>query len=256
MCLIVFAWQAHPRYHLILAANRDELHNRPAEAAGWWQDHPEMLAGRDLAAGGTWLAVGKSGRFATVTNYREDRQAAAGLLSRGDLVTGFLAASSSPLGFAGSLQDSRYAGFSLLLAAGDELAYVSNRGEAPRLLPPGVYGLSNCALDTPWPKLVRSRDRLRRLLRDDFVGEDSLLHLLGDTNEATKEEAENGALPYPLPQFQSSPFIVSQEYGTRCSTALLHGCDGTVTFSERRFDCDGDLSGQSRFEFAATPALH
>ena len=250
MCLIVFAWQAHPHYRLIVAANRDELHQRAALAAGWWPEEPTVLAGRDLQADGTWLAIARSGRFATVTNYHEHRHIDGAPKSRGALVTAFVTAEEGPQTYVEALDESQYAGFSLLAAEGDELAYVSNRGDPPRLLPPGIYGLSNAALDTPWPKLVRSRERLRELLQADAVAEEDLLHLLADRTPA--EVSVSDDLPFTLAQNISSPFIVSSEYGTRCSTALLFTHDGQITFNERRFDSDGAISGESHFSFVVS----
>lgn len=252
MCLIVCAWQAHPRYRLIVAANRDEFHARPALGADWWTDQPTVLAGRDLQAGGSWLAVNRSGRFATVTNYREHPHTPGQLHSRGDLVTRFVTAGNTPLQFAGSLVGDQYAGFSLLASAGDSLVYASNRGDLPRALPAGVYGLSNATLDSPWPKLLRSRERLRRLLRNDKPNTTKLLSLLSDRTPADAGEAA-ADLRYSLPHFLSSPFVVSHDYGTRCSTAIMIGHDGSASFSECRFDRDGTFVGRSDFEFELEP---
>ena len=165
MCLIVFAWRAAPERRLLLAANRDEQHSRPSQDAHWWPDNPSILAGRDLQAGGTWLGVSKSGRFATVTNYREQQAPRRNALSRGALVTDFLDAEDDPLSFANAVAGDRYAGFNLLTTDGDQLVYFSNRGDDPVVLEPGVYGLANASLDTPWPKLTRSRERLAALIR-------------------------------------------------------------------------------------------
>ena len=250
MCLIVFAWQAHPRYRLVVAANRDEFHQRAAAAADWWPDEPAVLAGRDRQANGTWLAISRSGRFAAVTNYREDRQQDGAPLTRGALVTDFVTVAEGPRAYAEAIDGSQYAGFSLLAGAGEQLVSVSNRGDPPRLLPPGVYGLSNAALDTPWPKLVRSRDRLRELLRADSVSETDLLHLLADRTAADISIGDH--LPFVPEPISSSPFIVSPEYGTRCSTVVLYTHDGQIKFSERRFDAAGAISGESQFRFAVS----
>lgn len=253
MCLIVFAWRAHPHYRLVLAGNRDEFHSRPAAPLGWWADAPEVLGGRDLQAGGTWLAMARSGRFATVTNYREDLRPQSGLRSRGELVTRFLGAEENALAFAAAL-DGRYAGFSLLAATlgGDgELVYVSNRGDAPRVLAPGVYGLSNASLDTPWPKLVRAKARLERVLAEG-VGVDPLLALLADREPGSPDDIADAIaddLPQPTLRAIAAPFVVTPAYGTRCSTVVLARNDGYITLHERRFDPAGLPLGDTRKDF-------
>lgn len=254
MCLVVFAWKVHPDYRLILAANRDEFYQRPSQPLQWWPDKPDLLAGRDLQAGGTWLAIGRNGRFATVTNYREHQRKKPGLLSRGELVTDFVDGSSRAEHFAGSVEGQRYAGFSLLAADGDDLCYSSNRGDKPESLAPGVYGLSNASLDTPWTKVIRSRDGLQSLIRSGNVNETSLVRLLGDRTAATVPDIEPGELPFDLARALTAPFIVSKEYGTRCTTTLMLSQSGEVSLSERRFDDKGERSGESRFRFSAIEA--
>lgn len=253
MCLIVLAWQAHPAWPLIVAANRDEFHGRPAEPLGWWSDRPEVAAGRDLQAGGTWLAVSRDGRFATVTNYRENLKVQPGDRSRGALVTDFVSGGQAPLAFARAIEAERYAGFSLLAAtpstAPAALGYVSNRGDPPRLLDAGVFGLSNASLDTPWPKVVRSRQRLRTLIERDAVTTDALFALLADREPADESFAPARDLPPAEARAVSAPFIVTPAFGTRCSTVVLFGTDGQVRLIERRFDADGDRDGESSLEF-------
>lgn len=249
MCLIAFAWRRHPAYRLILAGNRDERHDRPAKAMHWWPDRPDLLAGRDLQAGGTWLAAGRNGRVAAVTNYREPEVTRHGLRSRGELVERFVAGDMAPDDFAASLDGERYAGFSLLLTDGRELWYLSNRGDRARSLAPGVYGLSNAALDTPWPKLVRSRDALQRLIADDAVNASALIRLLGDPRPAPANEIDDSEIPFEIARVRSSPFIVSDEYGTRCTSALLWSEDDEITLVERRFDAAGRNTGENAFSF-------
>lgn len=253
MCLIVFAWNAHPRYRLVLAANRDEFHARPAREMHWWPDAPGLLAGRDLEAGGTWLGITDSGRFAAVTNYREGVAPQPGLRSRGELVTGFLSGEGDPLALDARIDGERYAGFCLLACDGNSLAYLSNR-DATRRLEPGVYGLSNASLDTPWPKLLRSRDALRALIDDGEPDVDRLLAIVGDRREADPVEATGDALPFELEKRLSAPFVVAREYGTRCSTVMLWRHTGEVEIAERRFDPDGNASGEMRFAFRAPAA--
>lgn len=258
MCLIVFAWQAHPEYRLVLAANRDEFHARPAAPLGWWPDEGNILGGRDLQAGGTWLAAARSGRFATVTNYREDLAPHPGVRSRGELVTHFLADSRSALGFAEALDGNDYAGFSLLageLGDGDELAYVSNRGDPARALTPGLYGLSNASLNTPWPKVLRSKARLTSLLQDR-VDADALLALLADREPGSSEDIADAIaddLPPEMARAIAAPFVVTPAYGTRCSTVLLVSASGEVAIHERRFDPAGAPVDESHVQFEIAP---
>ena len=252
MCLIVFAWQAHPEYRLVMAANRDEYHRRPSQALHWWADSPNVLAGRDLQAGGTWLASHRAGKFATVTNYREHQRAEAKFCSRGELVTNFVTSNVAAETFTSSIAGERYAGFSLLAIDNDDLYYVSNRGDGPTLLAPGIYGLSNASLDTPWSKLVRSREQLQSLVDSGEVNETALMQLMADREPARVSDVETGELPFKIARALTAPFIVSPDYGTRCSTSVMWSHSGRVALSERRFDAAGNTTGQSRFSFETT----
>jgi len=255
MCLILFAWQAHPRYPLVVAANRDEFHQRPTAAAGFWEEWPDLLAGRDLQAGGTWLGVTKSGRFAAITNFREPQAGELPLEhSRGHLVTDFLVDESPPLRHAEQLAErgSAYSGFNLLLGSGDSLAYVSNRSDRPAVVSTGSHGLSNHLLDTDWPKVHAGRAQLESLLEHEQVESEALFELLGDRSVAPgniPEGTEDSLVPELVVR---QNFIVSPAYGTRSSTVLLADRDGNVEFVERQFDPAGMTTGTSRFEFKIT----
>jgi uncharacterized protein with NRDE domain len=253
MCLLVVAWKSHPRYRLILAANRDEFHERPAAALAWWQDEPRILAGRDLRGSGTWMGVARSGRFGTVTNFRDlEAPPAPDAPSRGDLVTRFLTGATSPKEYLDDLRGRapRYAGFNLLLGGPRALYYFTNRnGLDARLLPAGIYGLSNHRLDSPWPKLMRTRSRLSELVRDDRVESAALFDLLADRAPADPDEIPDTGLPPDWERALSAPFVVHDRYGTRCSTLLLVERNGHTTMLERRFDESGALTGSSRMAF-------
>jgi len=227
MCLIVLAWRVRPDFPLIVAANRDEFHARPAERAGFWKDHPSILAGRDLQARGSWMGVSRSGRFAAVTNYRGGGDASA-KESRGALVTGFLLNSLKPESFVSELSEKKnnYSGFNLLMADRDELWWLSNRDGGSRRLEPGVYGLGNFFLDTP--EIDEPKNRFSRVV-DPVPSMEPLFSVLSDSK------------------------IVAPEYGTRCSTVLLDGAEGIVRFAERSFDADGKEGETLRFEFHRTP---
>lgn len=244
MCLIALAWKIHARHRLVVGANRDEFHARAAAPAGRWDDAPAVIAGRDLVAGGTWLGVSDEGRFAAVTNVRDGRLPPKMARSRGALTADFLRSTESPLAAAGRAHDERaqYGGFNLLLMAGDELVYVGSHGDPPRSLPPGLYALSNAMLDTPWPKLARLRQSFGELIArhpggDDDELESDIFDLLDDREPAADADLPDTGVGLAVERLLSAPFIVSPEYGTRCSTVVM--IDGEARLSERRFDPAG-----------------
>ncbi|MFL6577355.1 MAG: NRDE family protein [Povalibacter sp.] len=254
MCLLVLAWKSHPRYRLILAGNRDEFHDRPAAPLNWWQDDPRILGGRDLKAGGTWLGVARSGRFGIVTNYRDLMAPVEGAPSRGNLVPRFLTGATSPKEFLDDLRGAamRYSGFNLLVGGTRALYYFSNRGpKVPTALAPGVYGLSNHLLDTPWPKLTRTRERFNQLLAAPEIQSDEIFAMLADREQAPVDNLPSTGLPSDWERVVSAPFIVNERYGTRCSSLLLVERTGRTMLYERRFDAAGVQSGTSRFEFTS-----
>jgi uncharacterized protein with NRDE domain len=226
MCLILAAWRTVKGYPLIVAANRDEFHSRPASPAQFWKDKPDILAGRDLQALGTWMGITRAGRFAAVTNYRGAREPSAPH-SRGALVTGFLnSANSAELYVRGVEKDSKqYSGFNLLAADGGELWWISNRDSGPRQLAPGIYGLGNLLLDSP--EVEAAKQRFREALEPAPAVE----VLFGVLAEAR---------------------IVNPEYGTRCSTVLVVA-EGRVRYAERLFTPDGEAGETLQFEFTVKP---
>jgi uncharacterized protein with NRDE domain len=218
MCLIVLAWRLRPELPLIVAANRDEFHARPAARAAFWDDHPQILAGRDLEARGTWMGVSRTGKFAAVTNFRGAKEARA-IESRGALVSRFLANGEKPGAYVRSLKKELYSGFNLLLADGEELWSVSNRGGEPRRLEPGVYGLGNTLLDAPEVESIKG----------EFF------------------EAIHPAAVEPLFSLLHKARILNPEYGTRCSTVLLKG--ERTRYAERGFDPGGNEQETVHFQF-------
>lgn len=254
MCLLVLAWKSHPRYRLVLAGNRDEFHDRAAAPLNWWQDDPRILAGRDLKAHGTWLGVARSGRFGVVTNYRDLQAPVDNAPSRGNLVPRFLTGATSPKEFLDDLRGAalRYSGFNLLVGGTRALYYFSNRGpKTPRALAPGIHGLSNHLLDTPWPKLTRTRERFAKLLAEPEINSEDLFAMLSDREQAPDDNLPSTGLPPDWERVVSSPFILNERYGTRCSTLLLVERTGRTVLHERRFDAAGVQSGTSRFEFTS-----
>jgi len=252
MCLILLAWQSHPRYPLVVAANRDEFHQRPSAPAHFWEDAPDLLAGRDLQAGGTWLGVSRSGRFAAITNYREPAAPELPLEhSRGHLVRDYLAAAEEPLAHARELvsRGSSYRGFNVLLGAPGSLVYASNRRNRPGPVEAGIHGLSNHLLDTDWPKVHSGRNRLDRLLQDERLEAEALFELLTDRTLAPGEIPEDLETSLAPEQLMKHYFIVSPVYGTRCSTVVLVDRNGRVQFHERQFDPEGQATATHRFQF-------
>lgn len=249
MCLVVLAFNVHADAPLVVAANRDEFHSRPTRDADWWPDQPDVIGGRDLQAGGTWLGAHRSGRFATITNYRDAATKRSKTRSRGHLVTEFLQGDQSAVEYLRTISPDAYAGFNLLVADGNQLAYLSNRGGGLKELPAGIYGLSNATLDAPWEKVERSKSRLSALLQQGRANETHLLRLLGDMEKGPVNEVRSDRLPFATAHAITAPFIVTPEYGTRCSTIVCVDRAGMWRFLERRFDPDGNTVGESQFSF-------
>jgi uncharacterized protein with NRDE domain len=251
MCLLVLAWQVHPHYRLVVAANRDEFHERPTAPMARWAGSDPIIAGRDLRAGGTWLAMDRARRFGVITNYRDLQPPLPGAPSRGALIPDYLR---NPAGAADYLQQLEptardYSGFNLLLTDGDSLWYASNRAERfATSLPPGIYGLSNHFLDTPWPKLQRVRRQFDPLIRQGReIAAAGLLAILADPTEAgVNEELPKTHLTPEREQQFSAPFIRDPDYGTRCSTVVLLEPSGAVDLLERRFGRMGVMLSDTR----------
>ena len=249
MCLVVIAHRVHAGYPLLIAGNRDEFHARPTQDARWWPDQPNVLGGRDLQAGGTWLAVHRNGRFATVTNFRDAEPSVGNSSSRGELVTGFLLSDHAPIDYVAAVDGERYGGFNLLVGDDRELAYLSNRNGDGRLLPPGIYGVANATLDTPWAKVERSKSQLNTIIEADNVNQTTLLRLLDDRKPARVKEVDASRLPFDKAHALTAPFVVLPDYGTRSSTVVIGDIGGHVTLTEKRFMPDGRPSGQSDYRF-------
>jgi uncharacterized protein with NRDE domain len=239
MCLIFFASEEHPRYRLILAANRDEFYRRPTESAHRWLDPAGVIAGRDLISGGSWLGVTDHGRWAAITNYRskEELDAFSGR-SRGLLVNDFLTGSQPPADFIRQLaaMDRSYRGFNLLVGDASSVWYHSNRDHYPRRLPPGCYGLSNHLLDTPWPKVSRGKAEFVEAVKPRGINDKRLFDLLADRDTPPDLELPDTGFGLEWERILAPRFIQSAKYGTRSSTILLIGWDGTIVFRERTFD--------------------
>jgi uncharacterized protein with NRDE domain len=249
MCLALVALDAHPKYRCVIAANRDEFHARAAEPAHWWDDG--VLAGRDLVAGGSWFGVTRTGRWALITNFREGIPRDPYAPSRGELVMRMLHEAASPLRSSAALlpDGSRYHGFNLLVGDDSDVVFASNRASGALSLGPGIHGLSNHLLDTPWPKLLRSKTRLAAWLADDDPAIETAFALLADRQPAGDSNVPATGVSPQWEILLSSPFIVSPEYGTRSSTVLLIARDNSARFIERSFDAGGRAAGEVAFDF-------
>jgi uncharacterized protein with NRDE domain len=252
MCLILLAYDSHPEYRLIVAANRDEFYDRPTAPAAFWADAPSVLAGRDLKAGGTWLGIDRGGRFAAVTNYRQGQREPDAPRSRGRLVSDYLTTGIDPRAHLDRVaaDAALYNGFNLLAGAPDQLFYFSNREGRVRELAPGVYGLSNHLLDTDWPKVTATKSALRALLEEKATELiPALFVLLGDRRQAADHLLPATGVSPDWERLLSAAFIVSADYGTRSATVLLVRRDGRVVFVERTFVAGGVAAGEARHDF-------
>lgn len=253
MCLIAFSWNPGAEMPLLLLANRDEFYERPSAPAQWWADAPGVWGGRDLRAGGTWLGMTPTGRFAALTNFRDGRQPPLRARSRGELVAGYLAADVGPREYAQDVMQraAGYNGFNLVVGdiygatgGGAAIWYCGNQtGVQARSLPAGLYGLSNAVLDTPWPKLTRLKARLAGVgqTREELV--DACLAFLSDPTPADDTELPTTGVPTEWERALSSIFIVSPSYGTRAQTVLRADGDGRIEAIERSYDSEKQAAG-------------
>ncbi len=255
MCLLLVALDTHPDYALVVAANRDEFHQRPAEPADFWSDAPDILGGRDLEGMGTWLAVNRRGAFAAITNVRVPG-GALGTRSRGLIISDFLAARHGPSRFVADLAKHGpvYSGFNIIASQGTDLAWYSNFADEHRTLGAGIYGLSNHLLDTPWPKvrqLKHAFDQLDTLPESGLVA--ALFDALASEQTAPDPELPSTGLDLAYERILSPIFINGDHYGTRCSTIVLIDRNQQLTFIERRFGPHKAFLGEQTFRFEIDP---
>ncbi|MEZ4884580.1 MAG: NRDE family protein [Chitinophagales bacterium] len=244
MCLIIFAYKVHPKYPLIISANRDEFYERPTAKAHWWESHPNLLAGKDLKGGGTWLGVSKSGRFAALTNYRDLQHIRTDAPTRGALVTDFLVNDDvSAMEYLHSIpNDEAYNGYNLLLYENEKLFWHSNVSGESRQLKAGIYGVSNALLDTPWPKVENGKAFLKDLLtqNSDIFEVEKAFDYLKNTNKPNDKELPDTGVGIELERLLSPLYIQSPKYGTRCSTVVLVDVEGRIRFEERVYGEEGE----------------
>lgn len=255
MCLIIFAYQQHARYPLLVAANRDEHYQRATAGAGFWHHHQQLLAGRDLVAGGTWLGITRQGRFAAITNHRNPPTTPENPRSRGMLTLDFLSSSMPAADYLQQLDAAAgsYAGFNLVLGDSNGLYYYSNIEQQLRPLQPGIYSLSNALLDTPWPKQTRGAAAMHNLLAQDLVSHDQLAATVSNTAAEADDSLPDTGVGLEFERLLSAQFIVSPDYGTRAATTLTVDQAGLSRFREQSYGHGGQALG--RREFCINPAV-
>jgi uncharacterized protein with NRDE domain len=250
MCLILLSYQKHPRYRLVLAANRDEFYERPTRPAAFWEEDENILAGRDLQAGGTWLGITRTGRLAAITNYREPHAFKQNAPSRGKLISGFLQETSTPCDYLRGVaaRSTLYNGFNILAGDTEKLCYFSNRDGGVKELAPGIYGLSNHLLDTPWPKVDLGKKLLGSALNGDLVPE-NIFQILRDKTMPGDKKLPKTGVSLEWERILSSIFINSPIYGTRSSTLITIDYEDNVNFIERVFNHHPEPQQINKFSF-------
>ncbi|WP_099351517.1 NRDE family protein [Fredinandcohnia onubensis] len=248
MCLILFAYQAHPVYKLIVAANRDEFLQRPTAPIHFWEDEPTLLAGRDLEKMGTWMGVTKAGRFAAITNYRDPSEVSVGKQSRGTLVKDALIYKGDIAEYMKQLEgmNSQYPGYNLLVGDPEQLYYYSNVGKSLEKVQPGIHGLSNHLLDTGWPKVQKGKEELSKIIKGEDLVE-SLFELLQNTDRPNDNLLPKTGVSLEWERILSSLFIQTNGYGTRSSTVLLMS-DTEIQYVERVHASTEQSNREFRFQ--------
>ena len=258
MCLLILAHQVAPTTPLVVTANRDEFHARPTAVSDFWEEQPDLLAGRDLEQGGTWMGITRNGRFAAITNYRDPARTAPSPRSRGELPLNYLAGAEGPETYLGRVaeQGQHYAGFNLLLGDSDSLWYFSNSlpvaQRSPTCLQPGIYGLSNALLDTPWPKVGLGKAKLQQVLDSGALSHDQLSAVINDRQLADPGALRLHGMSSDMDQLLSAQFIVTSQYGTRSNTTLWTQRDGLVSWRELSFNASGARHAVRELEFQLT----
>lgn len=238
MCLILFAYQSHPHYRLVLAANRDEFYARPTDPMQFWKDEPDILAGRDCKHGGTWMGITRAGRLAAITNYRDPASVKEDAPSRGALVADYLKGHQLPGRYLSDVAENghRYNGFNLMVGDHEEIFYYSNQGDGIRAMGPGIYGISNRLLDTPWPKVIKGKAELAKIVeKQTAVEADRLFQLMADRSLPPDRDLPDTGVGLEKERMLSPLFIASDDYGTRCTSIVLWDNSNTIEIWERTY---------------------
>jgi uncharacterized protein with NRDE domain len=258
MCIAYLAISANPRWPLFIAANRDEFHQRASLPAAPWSERPDVIAGIDCLGKGSWLGITRQGRYALLTNYRDPSRLISDAPSRGELVSQYLTNLESPASYSQRIHDAgpAYNGFNLIVGDLNSACYVGNRAAQtePQTLQPGRYIVSNHLLDTPWPKAERLRTALDSFALEGL--EQSLtpiFEILKDNTPAEDHTLPSTGLTLERERLLSSPFIISPDYGTRCSTVIAVHASGRVFFSEVSYDESGRSTQRHDWPFSLVP---
>jgi len=255
MCLILFAYKTHPDYKLIVAANRDEYHQRPTGVAHWRGTSPNILAGIDHYAGGTWMGITECGRFSALTNYRDPQDIKSHKASRGKIVYDFLISNLDALSYSSVLSETapQYNGYNLLYGKIENLCYYSNKTDKAFALQNGIYGLSNHLLDTEWPKVTKGKQMLAEIISNKFTTSD-LLNMLSNSDQAEDDKLPDTGVGIEKERMLSPMFIKGENYRTRSSSVLLVDNAGEVSFTERTYNSNYDTSDvEFRFTLQCSP---
>jgi uncharacterized protein with NRDE domain len=253
MCILFIAINQHPKYPLIIAANRDEFHVRPTTNSAFWGPQKDILAGRDEEAGGTWMGIHKNGCVAALTNIRAPGKEIPDAITRGELVMNFLKGSAKQRKkYAKTLADPKahYNGYNLLFGTLEQLYVYNNFEDTCVPLEDGVFGLSNASLNSPWPKISTGRDALAKYCQHaDVLDTEHLFELLRNDKPAEDNLLPKTGVPIEWERRLSSIFIQSPEYGTRSSTVLLVDHHQQVIWEERTFNAAAEQTSVQHFEF-------
>ncbi len=251
MCLIFISVKNHPKYKLIIAANRDEFYSRKTTPAAYWSDYPEVLGGRDLEAHGTWMAVTRDGKIGMVTNYRDLKNLNPAAPSRGHLVADYLTNGDDAAAYLKEvhLRADQYNGFNLVVGKLDDLYYYSNYQSKIRQLSDGLYGLSNHLLDTPWPKVVKGKEAIQSIVDQDDFSADDLFEAMRDEQTASDDQLPDTGLELGRERALSAMFIKTPNYGSRCSTVVTVDYEDEISFSERVYDLTTFSFKQQQFKW-------
>lgn len=251
MCLIIFAKNKHPKYRLIIAANRDEFFNRPTLEADFWEEEHSILGGRDIQSGGTWFGMSKNGRFIAITNYRDPKKLRQNARSRGDLSKKFLLQNQSVADFLADVSNNKnqYNGFNFLLSDDyfENLYHYSNITDQSMKIADGIHGLSNHLLNSPWPKIEKGKKMLSDIIESDFIESDEIFALLRNESMAHDNLLPNTGISFDLEKKLSPVFISMKGYGTRCSTALLIDKYNQLSFLEVSYNEEKQLIGRKKY---------
>ena len=255
MCLIVFSFKHHTKYPVILAGNRDEFYGREAQQAHFWDTEPSLLAGKDLRAGGTWLGVSQNGEFGAITNHRDLNNPVNGERSRGYIIPVFLTNNGLPEEKIKRIESnfSKYSGYNLLAGNTDQLFYLTNVKRQTKTVSPGVHGISNAFLDTPWPKVEAAKSAFEDAIKPALIDREAIFKLLQDSDPFPQETLPDTGLSPEMEKAVSPIFIKTDDYGTRCSTLLTIDYNGRVQFTEKTYHFNGDSSVTKNFSFNTAP---